>query len=45
MKINVGSKNNIKVSAVKEALDLYQDFKNAAVEGMSIQSAVSKILI
>ncbi|HEY4499651.1 MAG TPA: inosine/xanthosine triphosphatase [Candidatus Paceibacterota bacterium] len=42
MKINVGSKNNIKVSAVKEALDLYQDFKNAAVEGMSIQSAVSE---
>lgn len=42
MKINVGSKNNIKISAVQETLDLYSDFKHAAVEGINIQSAVSE---
>lgn len=41
MKINVGSTNNVKISAVKEALALYEDFAPAEVSGIKTSSGVS----
>ncbi len=42
MKIKVGSKNEIKISAVRETLNVYPDFKDAVVDGINVQSAVSE---
>lgn len=41
MKIKVGSKNKVKVEAVKEALNDYNQFTQAEVEGLSADSGVS----
>ncbi len=40
MKIKVGSKNQIKINAVKELVDKYDILKNAKVEGADIDSGV-----
>jgi len=41
MKIKVGSKNQVKINAVKELIDDYEILKNAEVEGVDIDSGVS----
>jgi len=42
MKINVGSKNNVKIEAVREMLQEYEMFKNAEVNGVKALSDVSE---
>ena len=42
MKICVGSKNKAKLAAVKEALLLYDEYKNAEVAGKDVDSGVSE---
>ncbi len=42
MKVKVGSKNKVKVAAVKEALSLYEDFADAEVKGSAVPSLVSE---
>lgn len=41
MKINVGSKNSVKVESVKEVLGEYDDFKNSLVFGIESDSMVN----
>src|SRR5574342_3631 len=42
MKINVGSKNEIKVSAVKETVSNYSIISDAEISGMEVPSGVSE---
>lgn len=41
MKINIGSTNEVKISAVKETLTLYKDFAQASFQGIKTQSGIS----
>ncbi len=41
MKVFVGSKNTTKIDAIKEALLLYDEYKNADVSGVDVDSGVS----
>lgn len=42
MKINIASKNPVKVEAVKEAIESYDFLKKAEVEGLKVNSGVSE---
>ena len=41
IKVCVGSKNNTKVQAIQEGLQLYDEYKDAEVVGVSVESGVS----